>query len=407
MLNVPSMRAISSCLPIVPTLGTPTYRWPSAIRVLRSRRLARSPHAAQPRLNETESSLLMMQALAGNAATVELFAPSAQRTTKATNLDEAIQSGDSSELDPFRPFPGITTSQLLFVVNMIVTEGLVSWREESILEKAWTSIGEAQALATTSFSLWKSCENRGASLNNVKWLKALRDAFVPDVEALTRDHLSTNEQLVNDEMARLGLPQQEGAPTAPPSADQAEEMRAMQEAAKVVGDAQEQQELARGIYVGYRVEYPPPEGKEAWVPVTFDPFNPPTRADAPPQPDPNDPKPDEGSHAGPQSRADEAVQGSAPAVRRDDLDHRFPVPNGVVRVHLTSTVAVPVSQPLFVARRWLASRLAWAMGRGGIARPQLEPLTIDALVALRALALEAAESHDDGSTVPGFRGPDE
>jgi hypothetical protein len=72
-----------------------------------------APRVAQTGLRPAESLLLMMQTLVGNAATTRLCAPTAQRSTEPTNLAEAIRSGDSSELDPFRPFPGITTNQLL------------------------------------------------------------------------------------------------------------------------------------------------------------------------------------------------------------------------------------------------------------------------------------------------------
>jgi hypothetical protein len=243
--------------------------------------------------------LLQLQRTAGNTAVAKLLRPPPASVPSApvvqrsgpTTLDEAIRAGDSDNLDAFRPFAGINKGQLLSIVNIITTEGWVSEREEHILEEAWTSFGAEKALSETSYDLWKACEKRGADPKSVPWLNKLRTCFVPDVIRLAKQHLGTNAELVGAEMSRFGLPTEEGTPAAAPTRDQSDELHRMQEAAKTVADAQEEQELARSVYVGYSIDYPPPDGKAAWVPVTFDPFNPPQRTDPPPQPDPNDPSP--------------------------------------------------------------------------------------------------------------------
>ena len=69
--------------------------------------------------------LLDLQRLAGNNAVTRLAAdssasdrdPVVQRSDKPATLDAAIHGGDSGDLDAFRPFRGITSSQLLSIVE--------------------------------------------------------------------------------------------------------------------------------------------------------------------------------------------------------------------------------------------------------------------------------------------------
>jgi bacterioferritin-associated ferredoxin len=127
---------------------------------------------------------------------------------KPATLDEAIRSGDSDKLGPFRPFPSITSHQLLSIVNIIVTEKWVSWSEESILEEAWSSYGKANStssLTAFDYSLWKSCANRGADVKNVFWLRELRSQFATDVRELARTNLEKNGKTIDAEAKRLGI----------------------------------------------------------------------------------------------------------------------------------------------------------------------------------------------------------
>ena len=91
-------------------------------------------------------------------------------------------------------------------------------------------------------------------------------------------------------MNNAGLPLSDSQAVAPPDESQRQKTQAMQAAAHSVAHFQEEAERAQQVYVGYSLQNVPPESKQYWVPVTFDPFRPPKRFDTPVI-DPNDPSP--------------------------------------------------------------------------------------------------------------------
>jgi hypothetical protein len=196
-----------------------------------------------PPVTGRDPYLLDLQRRAGNSVTSRLLA--LQRAPGPTTLDEALHTGDSSALDPFRPFKGITSSQLLGVVNLIVTQGIVSWREESILEEAWTSRGQASDLGKSDYDLWKSCEKRGADPKNVQWLRDLRTQFATDVREEARENLRKNNEAIEKESQRLGV-----TPGADPAAADAA-VREQQHQAEQVKKAKDALKSLGQIDVGY------------------------------------------------------------------------------------------------------------------------------------------------------------
>jgi len=239
----------------------------------------------------TPGQLLALQRMAGNGAVTSLLSRppkprpplAVQRAEKAANLDEAIRSGDSDQLEPFRPFHGITDTQLLSLVNMIVTEGFVSWREESILEEAWSSRGP-DGLKEQDFSLWKSCVNRGADVKNVFWLRELRAQFATDTRERARENLQKNQQTVEKEASRLGVTLG-GGPQLPGSPEADAALKEQQQQASDLKDAKDVLQKLRTIVVGYdpdpalggtsRPGGAPDEATQDRVPAQFDPEKPP------------------------------------------------------------------------------------------------------------------------------------
>ncbi|MBB5867925.1 uncharacterized protein YidB (DUF937 family) [Allocatelliglobosispora scoriae] len=201
------------------------------------------PHAARSPGRTHQPRLLELQQLAGNQAVTQLI--SVQRADKPANLDEAIRTGDSSALDPFRPFTGISANQLLSLVNLIVTQTFVSWREESILEEAWRSRGNAADLSRFDFDLWKSCQKRGADPHKVQWMRDLRTQFATDVREEARENLRKNGEIIDAESRRLGI--SSGAD--PAAADEA--VREQVRQASLIRKAKETLRTLGQIDVGY------------------------------------------------------------------------------------------------------------------------------------------------------------
>ena len=181
--------------------------------------------------------------------------------TKPTTLDEALRTGDSSQLNPFRPFTGITDSQLLSLVNLIVTQALVSWREESILEEAWRSHGNTSSLTAADYALWKSCEKRGADIKNVFWLRELRSQFGTEVRELARHNLEKNSETIDTEAKRLGVTAGSSAPGAPASPEADTAIKEQQEQAASIKKAKDALSKLGSIDVGY-LEPPRTQGSD-------------------------------------------------------------------------------------------------------------------------------------------------
>ncbi len=78
--------------------------------------------------------------------------------------------------------------------------------DETTLERLWESFGAAlPEVAAENVALWKTCIDRGAALNDLKPMRALREQFGDDVKKATRRYLAVNAQLLEQERVRLGL----------------------------------------------------------------------------------------------------------------------------------------------------------------------------------------------------------
>ena len=192
------------------------------------------------------ASMLGLQRLAGNRSVAQMLqrAPVVQRADKPTTLTEALRTGESDQLQPFRPFTGITPHQLLSLVNLIVTEAWVAPWEETMLEEAWTARGSAD-LTEADWTLWQSCAKRGANIRNVPWLRELRASFADKVYETAKDNLYRSGQTLEKEKTKLGI----GAEK--PTADQDAAIKRQQELARKVKRANEALNKLTLIDVGY------------------------------------------------------------------------------------------------------------------------------------------------------------
>ncbi|MCA2216554.1 hypothetical protein [Jidongwangia harbinensis] len=87
------------------------------------------------------------------------------------------------------------------------------------------------------------------------------------------------------------------------------------------------------------------------------------------------------------------------------LNHRWPAPAGVSRIHLRRT-APAEADPVLRARRWLASRIAAATAAPtGLMTVDRASLSADARIAHAALIREQRMAGPAAATVPGFAGP--
>ncbi|MBW4518159.1 MAG: DUF4157 domain-containing protein [Scytolyngbya sp. HA4215-MV1] len=206
-------------------------------------------------------------------------------------IDVALESKDVGDVKRIRNFGLAYEEEKFKLIGILLDQTWVGPYDEYALEAIWGSFGDRLIkVASAHLELWNQCIERGAELENLPAVKQLSTWFIDDIKTLASNYLDTNKALVETEMTNAGIPFQEGEQPAPANQEQTQKLEKMQSAAKSIAHFQAQLELARQVYVGYSLGNIPPESKRYWLPVTFDPFRPPERFDAP-EYDLNDPSP--------------------------------------------------------------------------------------------------------------------
>ncbi|GAS91534.1 hypothetical protein [Mycolicibacterium brisbanense] len=213
-------------------------------------------------------SLMALQRTAGNLAVSRMLAGTSQTQVvqradegNPKTLDEAIKTGDSGSLKPFRPFPPINSQQLLSICNIVLTNAWVGPDDESTLEEAWKAYGHQPSMTQADYDMWKRCEDRGAEIHNVPWMKIMESDFAWATRDLADRNLENNAKHISDEAGRLGVAVDGGAPVAPSAAQDAA-MTEQQQLAKRVTDLKESMQNLLKLDVGYAegpVPVPAPE----------------------------------------------------------------------------------------------------------------------------------------------------
>ncbi|HYU84497.1 MAG TPA: DUF4157 domain-containing protein, partial [Kribbellaceae bacterium] len=199
-------------------------------------------------------------------------------------IEQALRTKDPSDVKSIPDVGQANEGEKLALLRILVDQGWVGPRDELVIEQIWRSFGDRLAtIASANMPLWQQCMDRGAELDELPQVVALQDRFVTDVKTVVTGYLFRNRQVVLDEMQRLGLPLEAGAPVPEATADQQEQTRQLQAAAAAAAKLQKAQEQARRIFVGYEVQQAVAgnEPVSSWVPVPFDPNAPPQFESAP------------------------------------------------------------------------------------------------------------------------------
>ncbi len=195
-------------------------------------------------------------------------------------LDDAIAHRDAKAVD------GLTAADIARAsVNQRVQ--LIGIELESgsgdALPRLWDSFGGGlDAAAVAHPDEWtQSMKRYPAAMRQSREVRTLEAAFALDVRDVAWAYLRENDQVVTNEMRRLGIPDAEGK-VAAPSAAQADELRRTQEAAAKLAEAQARREDLRRTEIAFHRKFVEkggqtlPEGgvenlEEIYEPVLFDP----------------------------------------------------------------------------------------------------------------------------------------
>jgi len=216
----------------------------------------------------TPSTVAWLQRTAGNVAVGRLLGHTLQRDgTEPATLEEAIKTGDSDALKPFRPFKSVSSRQLLEICNIVLTNAWVGPDDESTLEEAWKACPRS-SLGVSDLAMWKRCVDRGADSANVPWMKELQGTFADETRRLASDNLEKNATHIRDEAGRLGVGTDGKSPGPTPGQDKA--LAEQEKLAKRVKDFKDAMAKLRDVPVGYaegEVPEPEPEANDKTPPA--------------------------------------------------------------------------------------------------------------------------------------------
>jgi hypothetical protein len=214
-------------------------------------RLARTPTL-------TEHHLLALQRTAGNAAVTRMIqrwtAPVVTLKSDEELIEDAIRDGDVTAIKEIRDYSKATSDQRLRMIELLVAQGWVGGRDESVVYTLWSSFGSGlPSVAAGNMVLWRKSVEEVSALKDHPAIKKVVADFLAAVRSTVSGYLRGNEQIVRDELARLGLDKEERVDTDKLIADQ-------QLLLAQVADAQAQLQALRGVEVGYLDAYDPTMG---------------------------------------------------------------------------------------------------------------------------------------------------
>lgn len=196
-------------------------------------------------------SLVGLQRSAGNQAVARLVARAhgveRQHGLALQRQTEHIRT--SNEVQQVVSFAGVSDSERVRLIGIVLDQFWVGSRDEAALERLWGSLDEDGLVrfANAKPKLWGECISRGADLLDLPQYRAIQDRFRADVITLARQHLDSNERLIRGEIAALGPPEEA------PGLAGADRVAALQAAAASLSNLQRAQEAARQARVGWRL----------------------------------------------------------------------------------------------------------------------------------------------------------
>ena len=169
-------------------------------------------------------------------------------------IADAIRDGDVTAIKEIRDYSKATSDQRLRMIELLVAQGWVGGCDQSVVYTLWSSFGSGlPSVAAGNMVLWRKSVEEVSALKDHPAIKKVVADFLAAVRSTVSGYLRGNEQIVRDELARLGLDKEERVDTDKLIADQ-------QLLLAQVADAQAQLQALRGVEVGYLDAYDPAMG---------------------------------------------------------------------------------------------------------------------------------------------------
>jgi hypothetical protein len=242
--------------------------------------------AAEPSALQRHVASRPFQRFAGErqpAAPTALRAASVARWTMpfvtSKNNEQLIKDGADGDVPAIKEisdFGPASADQKLRMVDHLLDQVLVGPRDEGALARIWLSFGdEFTEVASANLGRWKKSTVRYTGLSDrIPAVKTMRTDFVRDIEAVARQNLKENGKFADDQMAALGIQQDQSAAAAPLSVDQGAQLERMKDVGDTVASLQWAQQAALKVTVGFYEVLLPGDAKH-WRKAVFDPTQPP------------------------------------------------------------------------------------------------------------------------------------
>jgi hypothetical protein len=192
-------------------------------------------------------------------------------------LARARQTRNIEDIKAVDDFGPASTNERLVFLGVLLAQHWVGPLDEAAIERIWAAFGpRVLDVASQHRDLWDASIERGAELDELPAVEAIRAKFRADVRLLAHEILRRNEADVLAEMEALGLSENdagEPASAAIPAEDQDEHLAHLQWCAYELLAARHALDELRRVPVGY-ASVASDFGVD-WVPVTFDPAQPP------------------------------------------------------------------------------------------------------------------------------------
>ena len=194
--------------------------------------------------------------------------------TNRKKIDDALNSKDSGDVKDITNFGEASEKERVDLIRIILKDRWVGPTLEGVLEDIWKSFANLPKIANENITLFKSCLDRGAELDDLSEVKNLRKVFANDVKFLAKQYLKLNTTYTKEELQSLGLSQSDK----PGEEDRLKAMEEIKVAAGLVKKAQEGQNRLKATRIiggDWIVAWGSMSGGSSYIPAHFNPEKPP------------------------------------------------------------------------------------------------------------------------------------
>ncbi|WP_456818495.1 hypothetical protein [Cellulomonas sp. URHB0016] len=161
-----------------------------------------------PRPSAGTAAVLAWQRTAGNRAAttaVQRLLGFGKATSNRERIDAALASKDVSDVKAVDSFADASDPERDDLIRILLTQSWLGPRDESALERIWTSYSPLPEKAESRLATWDACRARGAELENIEPVRRLRAQFKDETTGWATGKLRTNEKVMLAELEKFGL----------------------------------------------------------------------------------------------------------------------------------------------------------------------------------------------------------